>query len=100
MIAKFRYDSEMSPGFRNFRYHYEIFAILAKIALCNREIPNLLHCLLHCNLLDFSLRHLGKHSWIDSALLGSAALLVSPNYSERHLYWPETHMCLPEMLLN
>ena len=43
MIEKFRYHSEnwviakFSLGLRNFRYHCEIFAILAKISLCHKE---------------------------------------------------------------
>ena len=37
-----------------------------------------------CNPLGSSLCHLGKHPWIDSALLGPTPLLVSPNSLERH----------------
>ena len=40
MHSDFRYDSEFSLGLRNFRYHCEIFAILAKISLCHSEIPD------------------------------------------------------------
>ena len=46
MHSNFRYDSEnlaiakFSLGLRNFRYHCEIFAILAKISLCHSEIPD------------------------------------------------------------
>ena len=47
-----------------------------------------------------SLCHLGRHPWIDSSLLGLTTLLVSPDFSERHSYWPETQLCLPEMLLD
>ena len=48
MIAKFRYHREnwviakFSLGLRNFCYHCEIFAILAKISLCHSENSSLL----------------------------------------------------------
>ena len=48
MIAKFLYHSKnwviakISLGFRKFRYHCEIFAILAKISLCHSENSSLL----------------------------------------------------------
>ena len=55
---------------------------------------------LPCNLLDSSLCHLGRHPWVDSALLRPAAILVSPDSSERHSYWPKTQLCLSKMLLD
>ena len=67
MHSNFRYDSEFSLslrnfryhceifaiiakfslGLQNFRYHCEIFAILAKFSLCHSEIPEPLHCFMH-----------------------------------------------------
>ena len=51
-------------------------------------------------MLDSSLCYLGRYPWVDYALLGLSALPMSLDSSERHSYWPETQLCLPEMLLD
>ena len=43
--------------------------------------------------------HLGRNPLTGLAFLGPAAPLVCPDFLEKHLYWPETQLCLPRMLL-
>ena len=40
-----------------------------------------------------------RHPFTSFVLLEPAAPLVSPNFLEMHVYWPETQLCLPGMSL-